>query len=1125
MQKPLSKFKMTHRLLAMVVLLLVFCVRAVTATGADTNRVFQDRTVTGKVTSGDDGQPFPGVNIVVKGTTIGTVTDNDGKFSLSVPSSESILVFSAIGYSTTEISVGTQTSIDVPLAADVTSLTEVVVVGYGSVKKSDVTGALSSVSAEQLKAVPVQSIAQALQGRAAGVDIATTSHRPGDNPTIRIRGNRSLIGGNDPLIVLDGIPLPEGSSINDFNPGDVASIEILKDASSTAIYGSRGANGVIIVTTKKGKAGKAKITYDGFYGVSSPLVDIDMKTGGQHAELRREAYRNNNGLTYFLPWADANADFALFSAQDVEMWNSVADGYEWEDRDARIPKMRPVTAEERAEFELYYDQYLLRYPVGSASRNNNDVTQNLADLRAMLDDPNLQIPVYNGKNVRSTDWGDLALQTGRKQSHQFSVSGGTEKIGLFFGGGYYGEEGLQKGQGFKRYNMKVGLDYQASDILKIGGTVNGSVSEQEYGSPLYFRAIGQIPIAIPYDANGNVIFQPGGDALIFSPLNEIDDFVDDRTTMRIFGSYYADLKLAKGLRYHFNGGTDFKEYRRGRYQGAFTSDRRGGTSWAEYNQEQRFTWVMENLLFYDKQIGDHNFGVTGLYSIQKDRFESSIANVANLPYESQLYYNLGSTNAAGPDAFGSDFTEKTLISYMARINYAYRDKYLLTLTGRYDGLSMLAPGNKWGFFPSASVAWKIHQESFMSDVSFIDELKLRFGYGEVGNGSIPPYLAPGRLRKVPYVWGDTPAWGFIPHYVPNPDLKWEGTQSLNLGIDVGLVKGRVSGSVEVYRQNTSDLMMWRQLPTASGFSSILENVGKVRNTGIEFAINTINVDAIDGFKWTTNIIFSKNKEELVELYGGTNDDLGNRWFIGHPITTYYDWQPDGVWQSNEVEEAKVYGRIPGQNKVKDQLTVDTDGDGVFDATDGVINAGDQVTRGSNVPRWTGSLVNTFSYKGIELSFMLFTRQGSTIGSGYYRPALAGRYPEPALVDYWTPTNPSNTYPRPTADQERIDYPNAYLFQDGSFVKMRNISLGYTFPKSMIERFKMDNLRMYVTLSNPFLWTKFKGGDPEYYANATRIAPGETLSTPITNIDDQLINNGNNSNLSEKTFVFGLTVGF
>ncbi len=1079
-----------------------------------------NRVVSGRVTSADDGAGFPGVNILVKGTAHGTVTDAEGKFSLDVDGAEAILVFSSIGYKTIEVTVGNQSVINLTMQPDVTSLQEVVVVGYGSVKKSDVTGALASVSGDQLRQIPVQSISQALQGRAAGVDIAQSSFRPGDNPTIRIRGNRSLIGGNDPLIVLDGIPLPEGSSINDFNPNDVESIEVLKDASSTSIYGSRGANGVIIVTTKKGKAGKGKITYDTYVGMSQPLVKIDMYNGGQWAEFRREAYRNNAGLTYGMPWANVADDYPLFSPQDIELWNSVADGYTWVDKANRIPATRVPTNDERAGYEQYYQQMLVRYPVGPL--RTAAVNSKINALRTALDDPNLQIPIYDPTAVRNTNWGDLVLRNGLKQSHQISISGGADKLTVYFSGGYYGDKGIQLAQGFKRFNAKVGLDYKVNDRIKIGASITGNSSNQDYGSPLYFRAIGQIPLALPYTPEGNVILQPGGDALLFSPLNEIKSYIDNRRTNRFFGSFYSEVNIIDGLKYRINFGADFKHFRRGQYQGGLTSDRRGGTSWADYNQSQNYTYVAENLLFYDKTINNiHNINVTALYSIQEDRFEASDVNVANLPYESQLFYNLGSTNATGPDAFSSDFSRKAFISYMGRINYSLMDRYLVTLTGRRDGLSPLAQGNKWSFFPSASVAWKIHQEPFMRSLELFDELKLRVGYGTVGNAGVMPYLAPGRLQKTPYVWGETAAWGFVPQFVPNPKLKWESTQSLNVGLDFGIFQGRITGTLELYKQNTHDLMMYRNLPTASGISSILENVGAVSNKGIEVSLTSTNLDLPNGLKWKTTVVFSKNVEAITELYGGTNDDLGNRWFIGQPVTTYYDWEPIGVWQTNEKDEAAKYGRIPGQGKIKDQLTVDTNGDGVKDSPDGVINAQDMVIRGNNVPKWTGSIQNTVSYKNFELSFLFYTRRGQTIASGYYRPALAGRYPEPALVDYWTPTHPTNMYPRPTADQERIDYPNAYLYQDGSFVKLRNITLGYTLPKAWLSRAKIESLRVYATAYNPFLWTKFKAGDPEFYASSTRVPSGQTLAQPITNIDDQLIGN----NLSEKSFVFGLTVGF
>jgi TonB-linked SusC/RagA family outer membrane protein len=1055
----------------------------------------QDRVVSGRVTSSDDGNGFPGINIIVKGTTVGTVTDANGDYSIKVPSEESTLVFSSIGYKTMEVSVGSQTTINLSLEPDITSLTEVVVVGYGTVRKSDVTGSLVSVSSQQIQQVPVQSISQALQGRAAGVDVAQANFRPGENPTIRIRGNRSIMASNNPLIVMDGIPLAEGSGINDFNPADIQSVEVLKDASAAAIYGSRGANGVILITTKRGKNGKAKINYEGYVGFSKPLAEIDMMTGSQFAELRREAHRNNSSRSYKYPYADPAADFTLFGGQDINMWNSVAQAYDWVDEANRIPEMRDVTPEERALFQAYYEQDLIRYA------NNPTILAGLIDPSTIT-----QIPDYHPERVRNTDWADLVLQTGKKQSHQISISGGTEKLGVVFSGGYYDEEGIQKAQTYERFNGRLGLDYQASQAVKIGGSSNVAFSTQQYGSELYARAIGQLPIALPYDAAGDVILQPGGDALIFSPLNEIHDYIDERRISRFFGSYYGEIKLAEGLRFRTNFGPDFRQYRRGRYYGPFTSDRRGGTSQGIYDQDQRFSYVWENLLYYDKAFGDHSLGLTFLQSAQRERFESSTITVSDLPYRS-LVFNLGSTNAAGPDAFGSSYYVKSLMSWMGRVNYGFKNRYLVTVTGRFDGSSTLAPGNQWDFFPSFALAWKAHEESFLATAGFIDELKVRAGYGKVGNSAVEPYTVQGRLLKTRYVWGNTPAWGFNPNWLPNKSLTWEKTASLNAGIDFGLFSGRISGTVDVYRQTTTDLIMNRLLPTVSGFTEIQSNIGSTRNSGIEVSLSSVNVELANGFKWTTDVVFTKNKEEIVELYSAKNDDIGNRWFIGQPLTTYYDWKAIGVWQSSEVEAAKEYGRIPGQGKFLDK---DSDGD---------IDANDQMIRGSNVPDWSGSIVNTFSYKGFELSVFLYARMGQVIASGYYRPALAGRYTEPAFVDYWTPTNPTNVYPRPSQDQERIDRPESYLYQDGSFVKMRNITLSYSLPDKLISRLKFENLKVYVTAYNPFLFSDFKGGDPEFTAPITRELDGRTV--PVGSVNDQLITN----NLSERSVVVGIKAGF
>ncbi|MDJ1467855.1 TonB-dependent receptor [Cytophagaceae bacterium DM2B3-1] len=1049
-------------------------------------------TISGKITS-DEGEALPGVSVSLKGTKIGTTSNAEGRYSLIAPDANGTLVFSFIGYTTEEVAVGGRSVVDVNLIPDIESLSEVVVVGYGTVKKSDVTGALSSVSAKQLEAVPVQNLSQALQGRAAGVDVAAGSFRPGEAPTIRIRGNRSLKASNNPLYVVDGIPLAEGSGINDFNPSDIESVEVLKDASATAIYGSRGANGVILVTTKKGKAGKAKVIYDGYIGFSSPLARIKPMSGSQHAEMKREAYRNNSTKGYMTPYADPAGDYSLFQ-QDPNMWASVAQAYDWVDEANRVPVMRPVTAEERAMYQQYYEQDLIRYANAPA------VLSKLVDPSTIT-----EVPSYHPERVRNTDWASLVLRTGIKQNHAINISGGSENLTVKFTGGYYKEDGIQKNQGYIRYSAGLGLDYKATSFLHIGGTMMANLAEQQFGggTSLYTRAIGQIPLAIPYDEAGNLIKQPGADPLLFNPLYDIPNAIDDRRITRLFGSYYADITLMKGLRFRMNFGPDFRHNRRGRYFGSLTTERNQGTSQAFYDQDQRFTFVLENLLFYDKQIGDkHTLGITLLQSIQNERFESSGIQVSDLPFYSK-YYSVGSSNASSPDAYSSDLVRSKIVSWMGRVNYAFLNKYLLTASARYDGASALAEGNFWHLFPSFALAWKAHEEAFLKNVTFLDELKVRAGYGRTGNAAVRPYSPLGDLEKRPYVWGNTAAWGYRPNSLRNKDLTWEGTAQIDVGIDFSFLNSRISGTIDFYRANTSELIMDRQIPTASGFGQIQANVGKTRNTGVEVSLSTVNVQTASGFKWSTDYVFAKNKEEIVSLYGGKNDDLGSRWFIGQPVNAFYDWKPIGVWQSNEVDAAKEYGRIPGQGKIEDVNN------------DKKINSDDRQIIGSTVPKWTGSLVNHFSYKGFDLSIFLYGRFGQMVASGYYRPALAGRYPEPDFINYWTPSNPTNEYPRPTQDQERIDYPESYLYRDGSFLKIRQATLSYTFSSGLISRLKLDNLNVYVTAYNPFLFTKYKAGDPEFSTPATD-SNGNRLG-----INDQLSGN----NLSEKSLVFGIRVGF
>jgi len=1037
---------------------------------APTQRV----TITGKVTSADGKEELPGVTVLLKGTNNGTGTAPDGSFSLQVPAGGGgVLVFSYVGYATQEVQIAGQSVVNVKLQGEAKGLNEVVVVGYGSQKKSDVTGALSSVSAKEIQQVQTQNLTQALQGRAAGVDVAGGNFRPGEVPSIRIRGNRSVRASNEPLYVVDGIPLAQGTGLNDFNPQDIQSVEILKDASATAIYGSRGANGVVIVTTKRGQEGKFSINYNTYFSADRASRTLDLFNGGGFLEVQREAYRTSG--TYGALYADPARDFTLFGARDLNAWEGIADGYEWVDRANRVVATRATTAEERA---LY----------------GASVTQ---------------IPIYDASKVRTTDWQDLALRTALTQNHQLSASGGTDKLRASVAVGYLKQNGIQRGQDFARYNARATLDLKVNPYITLGASTNASLAVQNYGPDIYGRAAGQLPYAVPYAPDGSFITNPGGDQLIFNPLREQDNAFNERRITRFFGSFYADVNLAfvKGLRYRLNVGPDFRNNRTGIFQSARAIARDAGgpssVSYAQYDQGQSFTYVVENLLFYDRQFGEkHSLGLTALQSIQADRSEGSSLNARNLPYDSQKWYNLGSTYRAVADGFGSSYSARQLASWMGRANYGYLDRYLLTLTGRADASSVLAEGNKWSFFPSVAVAWKIQQESFLRDVAVVSELKLRGGYGTVGQASVDPYTTGGTLQQSPYAFNEVPAYGFSPTPGtlpgtlggnPNRDLRWERTSTLNVGLDFGFFKNRITGSVEVYRANTTDLLLPRALPAVSGVVSSLQNIGATRNSGIEVGMTTVNVER-KNFRWSTDYVFTRNKEEFVSLSSGKVDDIGNRWFIGQPLGVYYNYQNNGIWQTSEADEARKFGARPGDTKVVDQ-----DGNSL-------INANDFVILGSNRPKWSGSINNVFTYKAFELSFLVYARVGQLLSSGYV-PGLGGRYPGRA-VDYWTPTNPSNEYPRPALGQDAATNSSGYAFQSGSFVRVRNISLTYTVPPAISTKLRASNLAIYVNAVNPFLFTKFNGLDPE--ASDIGTTSGETVQA---------------RNLGTKSLIVGLRLGF
>jgi len=968
--------------------------------------VFSQISVSGKIRSSKDGSPIPSVSVTIKGSNVGTVTDPNGIFKLSVPDKNSVLLVTSQGFATQEITIGNNTSLDLTLEENIRKLDEVIVVGYGQQRRRDVTGAISSVSAKALSEVPVSSPSQALQGRVAGLYATTQGYRPGSDVTIRIRGSRSFSAGNDPLFVIDGIPISGG--LNDINPSDIESMEVLKDASATAIYGSRGANGVIIVTTKRGKSGAPIVSYDAYYGIVKPLGQADIFDGAEFAEYKRESRRNSG------KYLDSNKD-----------------------------------SSDRRLFE----------------------TVELASIAA----------------GRSTDYQDRILTNGNQQSHQLGLSGGSDQTRYALSIGYYDEKGIIPIQNFTRYNMRINLDQNVGKRVRLGASILATHSIRKgFNVNVFDDALQENPLGVPYDSTGNLIFLPTNDGLRSNPLAELVDGanVDRNKRFRLLSSLYGEIEILKGLKYRLNFGPDLVQTRNGRFTGRLTNDRRGGDPTATTAEEFVWSYTIENILNYNKILNKvHSINLTGLYSVQTRERDSTGNGVQGVAIQEMEYSNLATAPLV--TGVGSLYEKWTILSYMARINYSYNGKYLITLTGRADGSSRFAPGNKWGFFPSVAVAWNISNENFLSSSTLVSNLKLRASYGETGNTGINPYQTLGGLSRTTYAFDANAGYGYRPGIIPNPNLRWETTSSLNLGLDFGLFNNRVSGSIEVYRQNTHDLLLQRQLPLTSGFANVLENIGSTRNKGIELTLSTVNIQNTksDGFTWSTDLNLAHNKEEIVDLYGGKQDDIGNTWFIGEPINVIYDYEKVGIWQTSDKDLATTYKQRVGQIRVRDVNN------------DNQITSTDRVIIGSTVPRLTGGLTNRIAYKNFDFSIFIFARFGGMINSGFHDNAwmqIQGRYNN-LKIDYWTPNNPTNAYPRPDENSEVPVYRSTLRYFDGSFIKIRSINLGYTFSNELSQKIHLKDARFYITVQQPAIFSKYrqkyKGIDPEY----------PTVNTPATSL--------------------------
>jgi TonB-linked SusC/RagA family outer membrane protein len=1038
----------------------------------------QSFPVNGKIT-GPDGQPLAGVSVQVKGAATGTTTNADGSFTITVPSAQSTLVFSSIGFTTQEAPVNGKSTLSISLKPADNNLQDVVVVGYGTRKKSDVTGAVASVSGEKLRTVQTTNLTQSLQGRIAGVTVTPSGFRPGQGSSIRLRGNRSLSASNEPLYVVDGFPV--SYTIDDMNPADIESVDILKDASATAIYGVRGANGVVQITTKKGKAGKISVNYQGSQSIETIMRPVEVFNSAQLVDAHRQAFfadttytrdikkRSGSNPLYYYP--DALADMALFRNRfgSEEQWNSIKDAYTWEVYDPvnkiYIPKKRATTPEERA------------------------VLESLGFMGAMRTD---SIDIYDPSRIKSFDWlNEVGLRRGHTTNHSISVTGGSEKLRSSFSTGYFKQTGIEYGQDYTRYSVGTSNEFKPAKFLTFGASVNYVHSITNTSTSSYGNAIGMIPMVTPWDSAGNWVLIPNKDDQIRSAINDRNTVFDETKVNRIFGNVYGELTIFKGLKYRTMFGLDTRSSRRGTFNGAQSSVRLGSPANASRTVSNASSWVYDNILTYNTTVNsDHSINVTLLQEMQNlNRTDTLTMSANNLIFESQKWYSLNRNTDAVVTGSGS-YSATQYMSYMGRLEYGYKGRYLLTVSNRYDNSSVLSEGNQGAWFPAASVAWQIDREGFFKSQSIFNNARLRMGIGRVGNASIDPYQTGGPLGFTNYNWGNgTAAIGSAPLTFKTPDLTWEKTTTANVGLEFGVLRNRISGVIDLYKSTTTDQLQQKSIPTANGVGYVFFNLGKVENKGIEITLNTQNINRGD-FRWSTDFVFTKNKERIVDIDGSGNSNFANLWLLDQPLQVYWGYQKEGIFQySDTAKGGALADYYWSKNGNRNNVNYKPGRIRIYDANgDTAMSPADRIVLGSHNPDFTASIGNTLSYKNFDLNFLVYFRVG-----GLYRvprPGLVGRY-QTFKVNYWTPTNPSNEYQQPTSTSDIPFGWEALTYTKATFAKVRNITLSYRLPKGLMEKAHINNMSLYISAVNPILIHTHSSYDPETVPY--REFPGSTTS--------------------------------
>ena len=999
------------------------------------------RKVTGVVS--DSQGPLIGATVKEKGTANGTATDLNGNFVLNVKSGATLVV-TYVGYVTKEVKVPANAGSKIFITLEEEqgrNLNEVVVIGYGTQRREAVTGSVANMQGDKLNQVAASNAAYALQGRVAGVLMTQTSSQPGAEMQIRIRGQRSLTASNDPLIVLDGIPFM--GNLSDINPADIKSMDILKDASATAIYGSRGANGVIMITTTKGTQGTpAKVSYNAYVGVKKLFHRYPMMSGPQLAQLRKDAGLFTNSLE------------------------------ESDDTD--------------------------------------------------------------------TDWQDLFFRTGIQTSHDIGVSGGTQGGSYSFGAGYYHDEAVIPTQQFDRYSVRGNFDQKVGEYFRFGLTTNNGFRINKGNQIGVYNALSMSPLASPYDENGNlkrIVTMPNDQTFVMTKevVESLEDtWLSESKTLSSYNTLFAEVQCpwVKGLSYRINIGLNYRHTKGGSFTGTGINNTDPNyINSASVDEQNTTNWAIENLITYDRIFNEkHHINVVGMYSAEQTTYEKTSVAAKGIPAEYFHYYNLGTASSeitVNPDNW--NYWQSGLMSWMGRVMYTYDNKYMLSATLRADASSRLAKGHQWHTYPAVSAGWNISRESFMEDLKWIDNLKLRVGYGETSNQSINPYSTLGRLSQRRYNFGTTFDTGYYVSALPNPELGWEYSRTWNFGVDFSLFGGRLSGSMEYYVQNTRDLLLDVSMPSTSGVGSYTANVGKTQNKGFEMSLNGIILDNKNGWNWEAGLNFYFNRNKLVELASGAERDEANRWFVGHPIDVIYDYNKVGLWQ-----EGDPYLDIlePGGNvgMIKVEYTGDYNADGTPTRQ---IGPDDRQIQ-SMEPDLMGGFNTTVGYKGFDLtvigSFQIGGTLISTLHSSYgYLNMLTGRRGN-IDVDYWTPENTDAKYPKPggVMSSDNPKYGSTLGYFDAGYLKIRTITLGYNFDRiKEVRDFGISKLRAYVSVQNPFvLFSPFNnecGLDPETNTYSNN---GGTMAVTMDGYNGKHVLPVVGYNTpSTRNFLFGINVTF